>query len=110
MDIRTIITIKLPHTLVEALEITEDTPFIVGFSNNTLTIEPILNEDDVEDISKDYDENLYNNEYEEEYVEGFAEGRYEGYTEGYRVGYEDCESGRKYNDTYPEDDDDCYSN
>ena len=98
MDIRTIITIKLPHALIEALGITEDTPFIVSFDKDSLTIEPIFNEDEIEELEAEDD--LW---YEEDYEEGYEEGHHDGYMRGYQAGYEASESGSGYNDTYPID-------
>lgn len=85
MDIRTKIIIKLPETLIDALEITEETPFLVLFEDGALTVEPLSGSCEAAE--------------ENEYQDGFADG----YEEGYSFGFHDGSNMRKFNKKYPRD-------
>lgn len=46
MDIRSKFSFNIPEALIEALGITEDTPFVVSFEDGKLTVEPILDDNE----------------------------------------------------------------
>ena len=99
MDIRSKVSFNIPEALIEALGITEDTPFVVSFEDGKLTVEPILDDnEESNDVTVDIE-----SENHAWYEEGYDEGHYDGYTKGYSVGYDDAENGREFNDAYPED-------
>lgn len=99
MDIRSKFSFNIPEALIEALGITEDTPFVVSFEDGKLTVEPILDEDEESnDVTVDIE-----SENDAWYEEGYGEGHYDGYSKGYSVGYDGAENGREFNDAYPED-------
>ena len=99
MDIRTKIIINLPEPLIEALQITEDTPFLVRFEDGSLIIEPLFldGEDSGEDLSG------YCGCREEEEGDEYPDGFEDGYEEGYRFGFHDGSNMRKFNKSYPRD-------
>ena len=102
MDIRTKIIINLPEPLIEALQITEDTPFLVRFEDGSLIIEPLFL--DGEDSGEDFSPSsgycgCREEEEEDEYPDGFEDG----YEEGYRFGFHDGSNMRKFNKSYPRD-------
>ena len=99
MDIRSKFSFNPPKALIEALGITENTPFVVSFEDGKLTVEPILDyNEESDDVTVDIE-----SENDAWYEEGYDEGHYDGYTKGYSVGYDDAENGREFNDTYPVD-------
>ena len=65
MDIRTKFTINIPEALIEALGITEDTLFIVGYESGELTIEPLIDSE-----SNDF---YYDEQNKNEWFEGYDE-------------------------------------
>lgn len=99
MDIRSKFSFNISEALIEALGITEYTPFVVSFEDGKLTVEPILDDnEESNDVTVDIE-----SENDAWYEEGYDEGHYDGYTKGYSVGYDDAENGREFNDAYPED-------
>ncbi len=99
MDIRTKIIINLPEPLIEALEITEDTSFLVRFEDGSLIIEPLfLDGEDSGEVLSRYC-GCGEEEDENEYPDGFEDG----YEEGYRFGFHDGSNMRKFNKSYPRD-------
>ena len=92
MDIRSKFSFNPPTALIEALGITENTPFVVSFEDGKLTVEPILDyNEEADDVTVDIE-----SENDAWYEEGYDEGHYDGYTKGYSVGYDDAENGREF--------------
>ena len=101
MDIQ--FSFNIPHALIEALGITEDTPFVISFEDGRVTVEPILDENKEIDHAIVTLESENKEWYEEGYDEGYGEGFDDGYLKGYSAGYDDGENGRDYNGDYPDD-------
>lgn len=92
MDIRAKFTLIIPEALIEALEITEDTIFVVEYKDGELSIEPISDYDD-EDCDDFFDED------DEMYGDSYEEGVSDGYAEGYRSGFNDAINGLEYKES-----------
>jgi hypothetical protein len=96
MDIRTKFTFNIPEALIEALGITENTPFVVSYQEGILTVEPILEETEDDLFDMDTQRDAW-------HEEGYNEGVFDGYTRGYHQGFDDATDGRSFDDTYPAD-------
>lgn len=97
MDIKTKFRFDIPEALIEALGINDDTVFIVSYENGSITVEPLTEEENIEEIEE------YEDEIDNAFEDGYEEGYYTGYPDGYKKGYTDAKAGLKYDATVPEE-------
>lgn len=97
MDIKTKFRFDIPEALIEALGINDDTVFIVSYENGSITVEPLTEEENIEEIEE------YEDEIDNAFEDGYEEGYYTGYPDGYKKGFTDAKAGLKYDATVYEE-------